>query len=115
MTGPTGIWTTKGPGGPSPERVAAIRPVLERAMTEGVTLIEDGGFTWIYQPLDPDPLRPADDPAYCAHGRSPGVLCPWCLGINEIPDDPEPTRRRGCPVSVLPYLVVALVVLWWRS
>jgi hypothetical protein len=34
--------------------------------------------------------------------------------LNEIPDDPEPTRRRGCSYSVLPYLVVALVVLWWR-
>ncbi len=31
--------------------------------------------------------------------------------LNSIPDDPEP-RRRGCSVSVLPYLVVALVVLW---
>lgn len=32
--------------------------------------------------------------------------------LNAVPDDPEPTRRRGC--SVLPYLVVALVVMWWR-
>jgi hypothetical protein len=84
---PDGVWTAKG-GLVSPEQVEAVRPVLERAMREGVTGVRDGGYTWIYQPLDPDPLRP--------------------------PDDSEPTRRRGCSYSVLPYLVVALVVLWWR-
>jgi hypothetical protein len=31
--------------------------------------------------------------------------------LNEIPDDPEPTRRRGCSYSVLPYLVVALLIV----
>jgi hypothetical protein len=36
------------------------------------------------------------------------------LELAVLPDDPEPTRRRGCSYSVLPYLVVALVVLWWR-
>jgi hypothetical protein len=83
-----------GSGGPSSERVRAIRPVLERAATEGVTQVEDGGYTWRYRPLDPDPLTAFPDD-------------------ERVPVHPRlPTRRRGCGCSVIPWLVLAVVALW---
>jgi hypothetical protein len=55
-----------------------------------------------------DPLAVTDDDWDPRVQGEPGM---GVLSNNQrrLPDDPEPTRRRGC--SVLPYLVVALVII----
>ena len=58
-----------------------------------------------YRLLDPDPLRPPDDP------EAESIR----FALDAVEAHRKPARRRGCSYSVLPYLVVALVVLWWRS
>lgn len=46
---PTGVWSTSGAGGPSPETVEYSRPILEAALAEGRTNVVISGYPWSFQ------------------------------------------------------------------